>query len=207
MSINPLILDRFSFMVKKSLTKIDPNYLSGSSLTGSIDVFGDSVNVLTENMNQLSSQIQVLSGALALSDAKIHEIQDTVIAIGTSSGNTNTIAPVTPEPILSNEDNLALGMILGTAENLVIQGKTLFQEMVTFTQTVIFEKAVIFKSLVTFEDRVIFGDRDMGGSIRINAGQMMAHVSFDRPYAETPVVTISPVDHYTVGKVTHLSRS
>ncbi len=97
-------------------------------------------------------------------------------------------------------------MILGTAENIVIQGKAIFLEAVTFTQTVIFEKAVIFRSLVTFEDRVIFGDRDMGGNIRINAGQMVAHVLFDRPYTESPVVTISPVDHYIIGKVTNLSR-
>ncbi len=97
-------------------------------------------------------------------------------------------------------------MILGTAENLIIQGKTIFLETVSFAQAVIFEKAVIFRSLVTFEDRVIFGDRDMGGSSRIAAGRMLSHVAFDRPYDETPVVTISPVDHYMSAKVTNLSR-
>ena len=71
------------------------------------------------------------------------------------------IVPIIPET-LSSEDTTALSMILGTAENLIIQGKILFQETVTFAQTVIFEKAVIFRSLVTFENRVIFGDRDMG---------------------------------------------
>lgn len=174
------------------------------SLSGTLS---SDISQVNSNIENISAQINALSGALALSNAQIQEIQQSVIAIGTSSGNTNNIAPVTPEMTLSNEDNLALNMILGTAENLIIQGKTLFQEMVTFTQVVIFEKAVIFKSLVTFEDRVIFGDRDMGGNIRINAGQIVAHVSFDRPYTETPVVTISPVDHYVVGKVTHLSRS
>jgi hypothetical protein len=69
--------------------------------------------------------------------------------------------------VISPEDQTALDMILGTAESLIIQGKTIFLEVVTFTQTVIFEKAVIFRSLVTFEDRVIFSDRDMGGSSTI----------------------------------------
>jgi hypothetical protein len=205
MAINPFTLDRFSFMVKKSLTKIDPNYLSGSVTTGNIDVFGNTVNTLANNMSDLSFQIASLSGALALSDAKIRDIQESVVTIGTSSGNTNTIAPVTPETTLSEENNLALSMILGTAENLIIQGKTIFQEMVIFTQTVIFEKAVVFKSLVTFEDRVVFGDRDMGGSVRINPGQTVTRVVFDRPYTETPVVTISAVDHYVVGTVANLS--
>ena len=207
MAINPFTLDRFSFMVKKSLTKIDPNYLSGSTTTGNIDIFGNTVNTLANNMSDLSFQIASLSGALALSDAKIRDIQESAVTIGTSSGNTNTIAPVTPEPTLSEENNLALSMILGTAEDLIIQGKTIFQEMVIFTQTVIFEKAVVFKSLVTFEDRVVFGDRDMGGSVRINPGQTVIRVAFDRPYTETPVVTISAVDHYVVGTVANLSPS
>jgi hypothetical protein len=75
---------------------------------------------------------------------------------------------VTLPSVISAEDQSALDMLLGTAESLIIEGKTLFLEAVTFTQMVIFEKAVIFKSLVTFEGRVIFGDSDMGGSTHIS---------------------------------------
>lgn len=195
-------------MVKKSLLKIDPSYGSGASASasGALDTFTLTVNTLANSMADLSSQISLLSGALSDSRARIAVLEQSQIATGSNSGNTNTIVPVT-SPLLSSEDQSALDMILGAAENLIIQGKTIFLETVSFTQSVIFEKAVTFRSLVTFEDRVIFGDRDMGGSARISAGQLVTHIVFDRPYDETPVVTITSVDHYISGKVTRLTRS
>ena len=59
---------------------------------------------------------------------------------------------------------------------------------------------------MTFEDRVIFSDRDMGGSTDIAAGTRKVHISFARPYAEIPVITITPVDHDTLAYVSGLSR-
>jgi hypothetical protein len=209
LGFNPAALDRFSFMVKKSLGKIDPNYGSGSgtSSSGSLDTVGMAVSTLTNSMSELSSQISSLSWALSDANIRIALIQSSQIAIWSSSGNTDTIAPVIPSTVISSEDQSALDMILGTAESLMIQGKTIFLETVRFTQTVIFEKAVIFRSLVTFESRVIFGDSDMGGSARISAGNTTTHIEFDSPYDETPVITITPVDHYVAGRVTHLSRT
>ena len=194
-------------MVKKSLAKIGANTASGSTDSGSnLDSVGSAVSILANSMVDVSSQIASLSGALASASARLAAIETLSLTVATNTGNTDMIVSIVPET-LSSEDTTALSMILGTAENLIIQGKTLFQETVTFAQTVIFEKAVIFRSLVTFEDRVIFGDKDMGGSAHIGVGSRSTHISFDRPYAEVPVITITPVDHYISAKVTHLSTS
>jgi hypothetical protein len=63
LGFNVSALDRFSFMVKKSLAKIDPNYASGSgtSSSGSIDSVGMAVRTLADNMVDISSQIALLS--------------------------------------------------------------------------------------------------------------------------------------------------
>lgn len=159
LAINPGALDRFSFMVKKSLAKIDPNYVSSGS---ALDTLGASLSSFTTNLTEIAFQVQILSGALATMSESLARYESERIAIGTSTENTDTIIPIIPESI-SGEDQLALNMLLATAENLIIQAKTIFEETVAFTQSVIFEKAVVFKSLVTFEDRVIFSDRDMGG--------------------------------------------
>lgn len=146
-------------MVKKSLAKIDPNSVSSGSV---LDTLGVSLSSFTTNLTEIALQVQTLSGALASMSESLARYEAERIAIGTSTENTDTIIPIIPESI-SGEDQLALNMLLATTENLIIQAKTIFEEMVTFTQVVIFEKAVTFKSVVTFEDRVIFSDRDMGG--------------------------------------------
>lgn len=61
--------------------------------------------------------------------------------------------------------------------------------------------------MVTFEDRVIFSDRDMGGDVSIAPGMQRVHITFSRPYSETPVITITPVDHTISAYVSGLSRS
>ncbi len=60
--------------------------------------------------------------------------------------------------------------------------------------------------MVTFEDRVIFSDRDMGGDASIASGMQRVHITFSRPYSETPVITITPVDHTISAYVSGLSQ-
>jgi hypothetical protein len=72
-------------------------------------------------MSELSSQIAFLSGTLDASNAQIQALQASQVAIGSSSGNTDTIAPVIPATVVSLEDQTALDMLLGTAESLIIQ--------------------------------------------------------------------------------------
>lgn len=103
-------------MVKKSLAKISSTTSSGSTSSGnSLDSFGNAVNALATSISDVSSQIATLSGTLALASARLSAVEAVGVTIGTSTGNTDTIVPVVPE-ILSSEDHLALDMLLATAE-------------------------------------------------------------------------------------------
>lgn len=63
LGFSPSALDRFSFMVKKSLAKIDPNYGSGSSssTSDSLDSVELAISTLATSMSELSTQIAFLS--------------------------------------------------------------------------------------------------------------------------------------------------
>lgn len=102
-------------MVKKSLAKIGSNSPTSTSSGNVLESFGNAVNSLATSINDISSQIASLSGVLATTTARLTAVEAIGIAVGTSSGNTDTIVPVVPE-IFSEEDHKALDMILSTAE-------------------------------------------------------------------------------------------
>jgi trimeric autotransporter adhesin len=194
-------LDRFSYMVKRSLAKIDPNLIySGSTVTTSLS--GTTINVTandTTDLTPLELEIATLSGQIAEMQSKIatyESLQSPMQYVSSSTGST-----------LSEEDITALSLIRGTIEWLFIDGRAVFAEMVTFTRDVVFESIVIFRDTVFFEARVVFSDPDMAGTAKIAAGSRRIHVDFQSPYAKIPVVTISPVWHYEQGTVANLTTT
>lgn len=72
-------LDRFTFMVKKSLSKIDPSFASGAtSASGlSLDGFGNVVNTLVSGVYTLSGSVEKLQSDIEKLQARI----DTLTAI------------------------------------------------------------------------------------------------------------------------------
>ncbi len=52
----------------------------------------------------------------------------------------------------------------------------------------------IFKGETEFENRVTFRDRDMAGHAVIHKGQQEIRVKFERPYDETPVISVTPLN-------------
>ena len=62
---------------------------------------------------------------------------------------------------------------------------------VVFKAKATFEGAVTFAKQVVFNDRVEFADKDMGGYAVIRKGDDAVSISFDKPFAETPVVVVS----------------
>ena len=64
---------------------------------------------------------------------------------------------------------------------------------VIFKYKVSFEKLVIFMSNVKFNKRVQFSDKDMAGFAVIKSGDTVVHISFDKPYNQTPVVNVTPI--------------
>lgn len=61
-----------------------------------------------------------------------------------------------------------------------------------------FQKTVTFARDVIFQSRVIFSDPDMAGQAMIREGSTEVRVTFDRPYADIPVITVTPVGHFRI---------
>ena len=107
MTINPLALDRFSFMVKKSLAKINGSGATVGS-SGSLDAVGMAVSTLATGIADVSSQNASLSGALVETNTRIATLQ--VTSVGTGSVKTVGASSIT------SEDQSVLDMILALAE-------------------------------------------------------------------------------------------
>ena len=78
---------------------------------------------------------------------------------------------------------------------------------VTFTNSVRFQKAVEFADKVVFQKRVTFADTDMAGTVLMKAGHTSATLTFDQPYAEAPIVTLTPQGSYVPATVENLSAT
>ncbi len=81
----------------------------------------------------------------------------------------------------------------------VVMQPTNFKSDVTFDAITKFNAAVTFASDVDIAGRLSLGDQDAGGSLMVPAGSKTAHVTFKRPYAQKPVVTISAQDETLTG--------
>ncbi len=51
---------------------------------------------------------------------------------------------------------------------------------------------VFFENEVTFKDRVFYGDKDFAGYAAIEAGDKEVRIKYKKPYAEKPIVSVSP---------------
>lgn len=96
-------------MVKKSLAKIDPNYISNfTNASGALDPFALSVNTLSQGITDVSSQIALLSGTLSDTQLRLSLMES-------SSGLTSVQTGALESTTLSPEDQSALDMILSLA--------------------------------------------------------------------------------------------
>ncbi len=183
-------LDRFSFMVNKSLTKLDPSFGSGgiasistvfTSLSKNLESLSGSVNSIFEQFTTLSNNVNTLQSRL-----------DTMSGTTQITYNTNSS--------VSTEDQSVLDAIIGAIDSLIIQVKT------TFNEIVIFVKSVTFESTVTFEDRVTFEDKDMAGTAVLVSGQKSIRVTFTQAYSEIPKITMS-ADTFAKYRITNKSTT
>jgi hypothetical protein len=182
--------DRFTYMVKKSLEKIDPNLVYTDS--------GSETPPPQVDITPLQTEMQTLSRKIADAQAQITSLE--------SIQSSMTLVAMTGST-LPDEDITALSYIRGSTEALFIEFRTVFTDLVTFTREVVFESIVTFKDRVFFEARVAFSDPDMAGVSMIETGTDSVRVKFETPYSVRPIVTISPVGHYEQGTVKNLTTT
>jgi len=66
----------------------------------------------------------------------------------------------------------------------LFKGDTIFEKLVTFGDSVLFNGGVKFKETVTFNSNA-------GGYAVITSGKQKVHVTFSKPFAEDPIITVS----------------
>jgi excisionase family DNA binding protein len=87
-------------------------------------------------------------------------------------------------------DSLRLTMDMITDGGLQVsgpalfKGDTIFEKLVTFGDSVLFNGGVKFKETVTFNSNA-------GGYAVITSGKQKVHVTFSKPFAEDPIITVS----------------
>ena len=179
-------LDRFSFMVKRSLAKIDPKLVSGSGfdMNGALESFSEKVLGFSGSLAGITSDIFSLKSSLDILSARITVLE--------TLQSTHTDTPVLTG--LSPADRAILDSIDYVNGVLIPKVAVLFQKVVTFANDVV------------FQSRVIFSDPDMAGQMSIQPGQTEVTVTFDRPYPGVPVITLTPVGHFNMGGVTNASK-
>ena len=189
-------LDRFSFMVKRSLAKIDPKLVSGSGfdMNGALESFSEKVLGFSGSLAGITSDIFSLKSSLDILSARITVLEtlSARITVLETLQSTHTDTPVLTG--LSPADRAILDSIDYVNGVLIPKVAVLFQKVVTFANDVV------------FQSRVIFSDPDMAGQMSIQPGQTEVTVTFDRPYPGVPVITLTPVGHFNMGVVTDASK-
>lgn len=150
-------LDRFSYMVKKSLLKIDPSYLSPqASLSGSLDVstIGNTMTTIASAVSGVSTSLDETRATVRSQADIIASLQADLLALSGAIADRHSAT-------ISSEDQGVLDSIISSAGKLSVQAETVFTEAVTFS------KKAIFNSSVEFRGRVTFYDRDMAGTATI----------------------------------------
>ncbi len=201
-------LDRFTFMVQKSLSKLSPSFASGMSFTASglsIDGFGSAVNTIASallsvsgSVNSLASDVEKLQSEIATLLSQQSVSQNTAPVTQETTQVTTTV--VTQPPVLTDTEKAIIAAFDRTADALFIKAETTFESFVSFT------RSVVFRANVTFAGRVIFEDEDMAGTAIIEAGASSVEVNFSRPYEVTPKITTSSnsfVSYRITGKSTY----
>ncbi len=201
-------LDRFTFMVQKSLSKLSPSFASGMSFTASglsIDGFGSAVNTIASallsvsgSVNSLASDVEKLQSEIATLLSQQSVSQNTAPVTQETTQVTTTV--VTQPPVLTDTEKAIIAAFDRTTDALFVKAETTFESFVSFT------RSVVFRANVTFAGRVIFEDEDMAGTAIIEAGASSVEVNFSRPYEVTPKITTSSnsfVSYRITGKSTY----
>lgn len=195
---NPFALDRFSFMVNKSLAKIDPLLASGSmvNFTSTITSLASSMNSISGSLTDITTQYSGLSGNVHTLLDQFLSLSGTVSDIRTHLNDTSSNQGTN----ISTENQSVLDAIIGTINSLIIEVGVTFQEIATFM------KSVVFQSTVTFQNRVTFEDTDMAGTAIIQAGSKSVHINFNTTYTTVPKITVTGdtfVNYRVTGKSIH----
>ena len=86
--------------------------------------------------------------------------------------------------------------VITILKKVVVTSEAIFQSTVEFVATVIFHDSVTFDKTVTVKGALTVS-KDQAGRLNIKQGETMATYTFSTPFANEPVITITPNDAIT----------
>lgn len=136
------------------------------------DDVGDATEIASENENQNNNPEE---------QSSITEEQSSSQDFSVENINAQTIT--IDQALFVNGDTTLAGA-LTVQSGATFNGETIFNKLATFVDKVLFQKDVKFAGRTSFNN-------DTGGYAKIAAGQTQVKVTFDEPYAQPPVVTLT----------------
>ncbi len=166
------------------LVFVKPGYFNGANIA---DILGDPTIKEGTNPNISATILKhYMEDGIPMNTDELSEVvTDRVVAglevvtprITTDTIALNTITPATNETITINS-----GLTIGG--DTVFQGKTTFQKLVLFMERSVFKNDVEFDGTPTFNN-------NSGGFATIKKGEDSVQVTFSKPFATPPIVTVS----------------
>lgn len=111
-------------------------------------------------------------------------VSNTFLLPGNQSPASQSISPIVEQIISSGKPVTIFDAFLATAGNSLQVLKDLN----------IFGNA-FFKSNVDFAGRLTYHDKDSAGHATLYKGQQKVEVKFDKPYEETPIISVTPLNY------------
>ncbi len=146
-----------------------------------VRVWQDDVADATEVASDSEDQNGTNSSEGNSEDANINEVQTSDQNFTAENINAQTVT--IDQSLFVNGDTTLAGA-LTVQSGAIFNGEAIFNKLATFVDKVLFQKDVTFAGRTSFNS-------DTGGYAKISAGQTQVKVTFDEPYAQPPVVTLT----------------
>ncbi len=145
----------------------------------------DALNMYTlKSVQELAETVD----ELGLLQQDIEDLQARVTNLENSGFTNSNGDPVRFDDLIV--DTMTVTTDLFSQGALTVEGQANFRAEVFFEQLVSFGSSVIFSEDVAFNDSVTFSN-NTGGYARIEAGQDIVHVTFTKPFTQSPVISVS----------------
>jgi hypothetical protein len=137
-----------------------------------------------QELSGMVDELMALKGQVNDLEGRVANLENS--GLTNENGDAVYIENLTVGQMTINMDLFTRGL-LTVSGNANFQAEAFFQELVTFGNNVVFTRDVQFQDTVSFSNNT-------GGYALINPGQQTVHVSFTKPFAQIPIVSVSLTD-------------
>jgi hypothetical protein len=151
-------------------------------LATNADVTNETITTINTGLEAQSGSLTTLEQTLADNTAAIESLTENVTSLEDRVATLENAGAVTTSSAPADG-------IFTIAVNFMEDA--VFEKVVTFKDMILVEGPAVFSDLVQFNDTVVF-NKDAAGHATIASGDSSVEVTFEKPYPNAPVVTVTP---------------